>query len=216
MPYVPPSRRKRYTKKKYVTTRKVYKTRMIRRKANVNHLKCQRFVYKLTLAGNDTLPTGSGAITFNLSDLPNSGEFTSLFDQYKITGIKYRWVLKRNPDHANTATYKGLYPRVAWVHDHDSAQTSATLTELQQYNRMSEIYFGDSRMNSRWNYLKPAVANSVYNGVYNGYSALWRRWLDCGYPATPFYGIRYYYDGLYAGVTVELECKYFLQFKTMI
>lgn len=208
--------RKRSTMRKRTGRTYVARKNYIRAKAKVNHLKCQRYVYKLTLAGNDTVPTGSGAITFGLSDVPNNSEFTALFDQFKIVGIKYRWVVKRNPEDANTATYKGLYPRVCWVHDHDSAQASATLVELQQYSRMSEFYFGDSKMNTRWQYLKPAVANSVYNGVYNGYSALWRRWLDCGYPAVPHYGIRYYYDALYAGISIELECKYILQFKTII
>lgn len=209
-------RRKRTYRKKRTMKRRVAKRAYIRRKARVGHLKTQRFVYKLTLAGNDTLPTGSGAVTFSLSDVPNSGEFTGLFDQWRIIGIKYRWVIKRNPEDANTATYKGLYPRVCWVHDHDSAQSTSTLQELQQFGRMSESYFGDSRMNTRWNYLKPACANSVYNGVYNGYSALWRRWLDSAYPAVPHYGIRYFYDSLYAGVSIELECKYIMQFKTVI
>lgn len=204
--------RKKYSKKKYFRKRKIYR----KRNKISNRLVCQRFVYKLTLAGNDTVSTGSGGITFSLTDVINSGEFTGLFDQYKIAGIKYRWVLKRNPDQANTVTYKGMYPRLVWVHDHDSAQTTATLSDLQQYNRMSEFYFGDNKMSTKWNYLKPAVANSVYNGVYNGYSAMWKKWLDCGYPAVPYYGIRYYYDALFAGITVELECKYYLAFKSVI
>lgn len=208
--------RKPRAKRTRTTRRFNMRKPVVRRKQKSQFLKCRRFVYKLTLAGNDTLSTGSGAVTFSLSDVPNAGEFTGLFDQWCLTGVMYRWVIKRDPNAANTATYKGLYPRVCWVHDHDSAQSTSTLNDLQQFNRMSEMYFGDSKMNSKWNYLKPACANSVYNGVYNGYSALWRRWLDSAYPAVPHYGIRYYYDALYAGISIELECKYLLKFKTLI
>lgn len=210
---------RRYRKKRTMRKRtgRTYLSRKIYRKARsqVNHLKCTRFVYKLSLAGNDAVSTGASGITFQLSDVINSGEFTGLFDQYKLAGIKYRWLIKRNPDYANTATFKGSYPRICWVHDHDSAQVP-TLPELQQYNRMSEFYFNDNKMNTRWHYLKPAVANSVYNGVYNGFSAMWRKWLDSGYPGTPHYGLRYYYDGLFAGITIELECKYVMAFKSVI
>lgn len=195
------------------------KRRLFRRKirgAPRNRLTTQRWVFGGDVAGNDLIPSGSFTKVFKLDDMPNHGEFTALFDQYKIVGIKYRWVCVKDPQNANTVANQGFFPRVMWVHDHDSAQAVASFAELQQYANVREVYFSESVKKTRWMYLKPAVANSIYNGTYNGYNARWRVWCDSGYPAVPHYGLRAYFSELYTGVTVRLECKYQLQLKTVI
>lgn len=211
----PRNSRKRYNRKP-VYRRKYGRKRYIARKSKVNHLTTKRFVIKLSQPGDDTFNYAGYTTTFSLSDVPNPGEFTSLFDQYMIKGIQYRWVIRRDPAFATTAANKGFSPRVGWVHDHDSVQPVTAFTDIQQYPYYKEVNFNSNYLNTKWYYLKPAVCNSVYNGVYNGYSAMWRKYLDSGYPAVPHYGIRAFYEGLYLGVTLNLECKYIIKLKSVI
>lgn len=216
MAYVKKARKRsgmRKYRRRFNITRKAY----IRKNSKVGHLTTKRFVYGGDLSGSDTVPSLGGSKYFALNDLPSSGEFTSLFDQYMITGISYRWVIIRDPIKVNTSTYQGIYPRVMWVHDHDSVQTPTAFSDLQQYPRCQEVYFTSDRMKTRWYYLKCAVAQQFYNGVTtSGYGAKWRQWLDSGYPGTQHYGLRWFYSELYAGEILRLECKYHLKFKSVI
>lgn len=214
MPYARKYKKRtmRKPRRRFNISRKTY----IRKNAKVNHLITKRFCFAGDWSGNDLVSSAGLSKTFALNELPNSTEFTSLFDQYMITGISYRWVCIREPGKVTTAANQGYYPRVMWVHDHDSAQVPASFADLQQYSRCQEYYFTSDRMKTKWFYLKPAVANSVYNGVYNGYSAQWRLWLDSGYPGTPHYGIRAYYSENFAGNSLRLETKFHLKFKSVI
>lgn len=207
-------RKRKFTLRKKSTKRRLFRKRL--RGLRRNALRTQRWVFGGDVAGTDAVNSGSFVKTFSLNDVPAAAEFTSLFDQYKLVGIKYRFVCIRDPANANTTSYQGIFPRIMWVHDHDSAQTVASFGELQQYATAREMYFSESTKKTRWMYLKPAVANSIYNGVYNGYNARWRVWCDSGYPGVPHYGLRCFFSELYSGMTIRLECKYLLQFKTVI
>lgn len=209
-------RKKRSTKKtSFGRRRRTY----IRRNAKVNHLSCKRAVFgKFGVNGSDTVNNGSNSVTFALGDVPSAAEFTSLFDQYMIVGIQYRWRVQRDPS-VNSSTAianQGIFPRIYWVHDHDDAGASSTVSSLSQYPRMRELAFTANKDCTRWQYLKPAVANSIYGSVYNGYTAKWRTWLDCGYPNTPHYALKFYYENLNAGMQLYLDCKYVLKFKSCI
>lgn len=198
------------------SARKSYRPRRRFIGKKVNTLMTKRFVVKTTIIGDDVANFGSSTHNFKLSDLPNVGEFTSLFDQYMISGIQYRWIIRREPGFVSTAANKGFSPRLGWVHDHDSDQVVSAFSDIQQYPRYQEVNFTDSKMATRWYYLKPASCSSVYNGVYNGFSAQWRTYLDSAYPAVPHYGIRAYFEGLYLGNILQLECKYILKLKSVI
>lgn len=203
----------RKSRRRFNITRKAY----IRRNAKVNHLMTQRFVQKAILTGSDVVSSGSASYTFQLNDLPSSSEFTSLFDQYQIVGIKYRWVVTQDPstNSQTAASRQGAFPYIKWVHDHDDS-AGATEQQLQQYPRMREFWFSESSKVTRWHYLKPAVATQAYGTLSNGYVAKWRQYLDCGYPGTPHYGIKAYYNVLNTGVNILMECKYVLKFKSVI
>lgn len=216
MVYVRKSR-KRTTMRKYRKRFNITRKRYIRKNSKINHLTTQRFVQKGLISGSDAVSSGSAAYTFSLSDLPAYTEFTNLFDQYQIVGIKYRWVTTQDPstNSQTTASRQGAYPYIKWVHDHDDS-AGLTETQLQQYPRMKEFWFSESSKVTRWYYLKPAVATQAYGTLSNGYIAKWRQFLDCGYPGTPHYGIKAYYNVLNTGVNLLFECKYVLKLKSVI
>lgn len=205
----------RKPRKRFNITRKKY----IRRNAKINHLTCKRAVFsKFGVNGSDIANSGSNAVTFSLNDVPGTSEFTNLFDQYMITGIQYRWRVQRDPSVNNqtAAANQGIFPRIYWVHDHDSAEASSTIATLSQNPKMRDMAFTANKDCSRWQYLKPAVAQQMYGPVLTGYSAKWRTWLDCGYPGTPHYAVKFYYDNLNAGMQLYMDCKYILKFKSVI
>lgn len=201
-------------------TRNYKKRRLMYMGAGVpklNRLSTQRFVQKAVIAGNDVVSSGSVTYAFALNDIATYTEFTSLFDQYQIVGIKYRWVLTQDPSvNSQTAAAKqGAFPYIKWVHDHDDSGT-ATEAQIQQYPKMHEHWFSESKKATRWFFLKPAVAAQAYGPISNGYTARWRQWMDSGYPGTPHYGLKAYYNILYTGVNLLLETKYVLKLKSII
>lgn len=201
--------------------KKTYKKRKnyIKRLPKVNQLITKRTVIgKYGVNGSDTASDLAVSQSFALNDLASNAEFTSLFDQYQIIGIQYRFRIQRDPSVNNqtASNNQGVFPRLYWVHDHDDSSASFTLNNLVQYPKMKEISFTANKDCTRWYYLRPAVASQMYGPVFTGYSAKWKQWLDCGYPGTPHYGLKFYYERLYSGVQLYLDCKYIIKFKSVI
>lgn len=166
----------------------------------------------VSLVGNDTIFSGTAATFFGLNNVNGNGEIVSMFDNYRITKVQYRWVCTRNPDRATSAGNQGLYPRINWTHDfNDSAPISRDL--IYQRANMKEAYFTSDRQKTRWYTLKPAMLAVMYeSGATSAYSPKWRQWIDTADTA-PHYGIKYAWDQLFAGVNVNLEAKIFMECK---
>lgn len=167
----------------------------------------------VNIVGADANPSGTAATFFNMSNVNGFAEFVSLFDNFTVTRILYRWIITRNPDQVTTATNKGIYPRVVWTHDfNDSAPISRDL--IYQRANMKEFYFSDNKQVSKWYSLKPSILAMMYeSGVATAYSPKWRQWLDTSDNASPWYGIKYAYDNVYTGMNLQLEAKLFMEFK---
>lgn len=166
------------------------------------------------LSGSLALPSGDGATTFALSNVNGSGELVSLFDNFRIVKVQYRWVLLRDPTAGPAGTgQKGIYPRITWTHDFND---SAPITRALVYQRanMKEYFFNETTQASPWFTLNPAITAQVYEGVAaTAYTPKWRQWLDTSDNATPHYGIKYNYSELYDGVSIRLEAKILMEFK---
>lgn len=164
----------------------------------------------ISLVGNDTIFSGTAATTFAMSHVNGFAELVSLFDNFKVTKVMYRWVITRNPDQATAAGNKGYYPRLVWTHDfNDSAPISRDL--IYQRANMREAYFNDNMQRTRWYTLKPSVLGQFYEtSVATAYSPKWQQWLDTSDNATPHYGIKYAWDNLFAGVNCHMEAKIFM------
>lgn len=199
-------RRFNITKKK-VTPRLGY-FKMLRWNVNDSTNNCY-----VLLQGNDTVPSGTGAATFTLSQVANFGETVALFDNYRMTRVVYRWVVSRNPDWFTTTANRGWSVRVNWCHDfNDSSPISTTL--MYQRANMRELYLNNDRLTSRWYSIKPAILSQMYEGLSaTAYSPKWKQWMDTADNAAPHYGIKYSYDNLYAGVNLRLEAKCYFEFK---
>jgi len=172
----------------------------------------KRFVdKKANIVGNDAVPAGISAVTFQLNDVTQATEFTSLFDQYKIGGIQYRWVVSKDPMVATSKTF----PRLVTVHDYDD-NTPGNLNDLYQYPKMKEFWFTESRNATPWAFLKPARQSVEYESPTNSaYRPTWKGFIDCASPATPHYAIKYAWEALQTGMNIYLQCRYYLVFKNV-
>lgn len=204
----------RYRKKRRVMRRRRRMGRRIsrRRGSRIGNqiFRMSRFVSnKLVVIGSGASQTG--AITFALNDVVNPGEVTSLFHRFRITGIKYRWTINVNPDNATTKTY----PRLTWAHEYEESGPTS-LSALSEYPRMKEMWFGDSRQTSRWHFFRPASLRVGYEGAAASYySPTWRDWVDTESPAVPFYGIKWGVESLQTGISLGLQCRYYIAAKAV-
>lgn len=213
------STRRRFRKKSY----RKRSTRVLRTVARSQVYPFKRFQFKATLTPGDG-NTFSQNIDFKLSDLGNYTEFTALFDQFKISGIKYRWVINRSPDYGGTVvsnvyntTVQGTYPRIMWVQDYDGAASApANYNELQQYPRMKEVYLTPDRPYTRWYYFKPARASVEYeSATLSAYKPEWKGFIDAASVDTPHYGLRVFGDSVNTNIQLRLECWYYMVFKNV-
>lgn len=194
-----------------------YKRRRVmrRRVAKKNVLTTNRFVIKQSIVGNDAIPNGTLALTFALSDTPAFAEFTTLFDQYKINRIQYRFVLRRSPDHTtNLGVVRGWNFRCMFVVDRDDSLVPANFLELQQYPKVREVWLNVDKPVTRWYSLTPSVLYAMYNGVAStGYAPKRAAFVDVVNSGLPHYGLKIAWDQLYTGTDVFVECRYHMSFQ---
>lgn len=132
----------------------------------------------------------AAAYNFNLNQLPGVGDFTALFDQYKITGAKltYTPALSEgvlNPTFASAATLG--YSRVHSVIDYDDSSTPTSEDQLLEYG--SHKSTAPFRTHTR--FIKPKMLQEIYrSSVGTAYSPRAGQFIDLSYPDVPHYGIK--------------------------
>lgn len=173
------------------------------RKIQRNRLSRQVHMFKriVNLGTYTASQTSGGVVTpiakgfsFQLSDLANVSEYTSLFDQFKITGIKFRVVPKTamTTQGAVTGTIAPLgYGQVVTAIDFDDAANPTSKDQLLEYG--SAKYTPSSRVHQR--YFSPKVLNAVWvNLASTGYSPVKAPWIDQANTNLPHYGIKLWVD----------------------
>lgn len=192
--------------------------RVIRRSVRVprsNFLQTKRFAIPLILAGSDAIPANVGAQIFQFDQIPAFTEFTNTFDAYRLAAIRYRWVVIRSADQtgATLAGTLGIYTRVMWAYDFNDSTPPGTVSDVQQYNNVKEIYLTNAKPVSRWYMFKPKPLIQIAAPSY----APFRRapFVRMNETNVPHYGIKYYYDGNQASQQLRLEAYYYFQLKSV-
>lgn len=167
--------------------------------------------YISTAPGVDYL----GRMAFSLSQVYNSNEFTSLYDQYCIRGIKVKLIPRFNVSTSDqiaagniTMTRNNLFSVV----DTDDSNFPASINDLMEYQNM-HVTPTTSIMKR---YFKPKVNMAVADNPIPGsfaHSAKSNTWIDCGDPNVVHNGIKF---GIPAG-PVQLDydavVTFYLAFK---
>lgn len=193
----------------------IRRRRMARRPRRVRqpiHYFKRTAYYSGFIAGSTLVDVG-GRLIGQLSQVPNFGEFTALFDQYKIMGMKFRFSPRANS--SEVGTNQGLIKFMTAI-DYDGvpAGTPApVMTDLLQYESLKVT----SSNRDHVRYIKPRVASSVFNtALTSGYSAR-TAWLDCENTQVPHYGLSYVLQQLPAGTqSFDIQVTYYLAFKNVV
>lgn len=135
----------------------------------------------------------AGTYALSLDSLPNYTEFTSLYDQYQIKGIKLTFVPSGNS--YITSTISGVstgngFGRFHTVLDYDDSAVPASENELLQYQTLKTT--AGYRSHSR--YFKPKVQFSVADndaiGTVASAAPRANVWLDCANPTIDHLGLK--------------------------
>lgn len=171
---------------------------------------------------NLVLASGNNKIffgyAFNLENLPNYSEFTSLFDVYRIKGITAKFRLVQPPEAQNTPATSQFYPDIYVTVDHDDANAPTAVDDVLQYGKCKR---GILRPNQWFTYrCHPTPAIQLYrSGTTTAYApAKNSMWLDLAYTNTPYYAIKGCVSNESAGLTtanlnVEVHMIMYVQFK---
>lgn len=161
---------------------------------------------------------GNSAYKFQLSDLPNASEFTTLFDSYRIMGVKMKLVpCFSNSDIVDTAAVPGYnihIPNVHTVIDYDDVTALSAVTDYMQYdtykmtrgNKIVKV-FCKPRPQASMN-VSGAAALAAQESRY--------RWIDCNQASVYYFGIKVGYESTgVAGPFYQVYFTYYLQFKSV-
>lgn len=159
---------------------------------------------------------------FKLNDLPNFTEFTTLFDAYRIRGVKLDFVPIYNSHEINEGPAASPFDRLGmpimtYARDYDDSTAPATEDAILQYSTNSCLVLS----NKKSVYIShPRVATTVYRpGITAAYAEAKKNlWLDCANPDVPHYGLKYYVpiENLSKILYVRVYATYFLEFKRSI
>lgn len=135
---------------------------------------------------------GSFGVAFSLSALPANNEFTTLFDQYRITWVDLDIIPEWNM--AYTAFSSGNGTTGGWFHsavdyDDNSAPTASQtgVSELAQYPSYKCLPITSHVRVS----FKPKVALAAYAAsAFTSYASASDQWLDCASSAIEHYGFK--------------------------
>lgn len=131
--------------------------------------------------------------TYQLNDVINPTDFTTLFDQYRIRGVATIitptfQVGNMGPPTAGNLVYEGC--DVQWMIDLDDATTPTTVTEMSERAAHRKRLVGDKPLSM---FLRPRALTNIYNGTLPADAhGLSRRseWIDMSNSQVPHYGLK--------------------------
>ena len=164
----------------------------------------------VTAYGNylGTQPSYAGVV-------PNSSDFTNLFDQYRIDSVEMTII--SSSTNSSTATPTTGEPVIWLFNDLDDAVAPTSVGQFLEREGLRTISFGDHNVKKHRVY--PRITVSAFQGVLPAYAAGGKyQWLDIAYPDIKYFGTKMYYDNsgvanntVIANVTILF--KYNMTFK---
>lgn len=145
---------------------------------------------------------------FKFSYVNNYGEFTVLFDQYRLNKIVCEFKLRTNPESA-TSAQSGVYPEIWWAPDHDDSLVSVPAA-MRDYQKLKHSVLRPNRIKRI--VVKPNVLAPVYRSITNNYAPSYNVFVDSAAPDTPHYGLKGYIQNLSSTVDYVVDMDYIFYF----
>lgn len=151
----------------------------------------------------------------SLNQISGVSDFTGLYDQFKILGLKWSLIPRGNSsDISPSGTSAQQSVGVFSVIDYNDSTALTSLNQAVQYANLKMTR--SHQVHSR--YFKPRITPTIENGVGGTASALTTRgWLDVSTGANvPHYGIKYVLQQApNVAQTFDLKVDYYLAFKNV-
>jgi len=151
-----------------------------------------------TNAGTSTIKELPLTTQFTLTDISNSSEFSALYDQYKICGVKVSIKMISCPDATYTAggtalnQYSNFYPTLWYVRDYDDTAL-VTTGDIRQYKSVKHVTLRPNKELSI--FVKPRVLKQVFNSTTGaGYEIALPKFIDMANNALPHFGLKMVFD----------------------
>lgn len=191
-----PNKKGEKTKKEIRMERYQWKTRMVK---PLRQIAMGVHQFKRTWSENVSV-TGvwiHGAIDISLDKLPNWGEFTNLFDEYKICAIKTKFIYSHNSSDAKNLGTASL-PIMYLVRDYDDATPLTNYNDYSQYENL-KVRRMDKPIGI---YSKPKCSSALYTGaLFTGYGSMKSQWIDCSSAGVKHYAVKFGIDPIVSGTT---------------
>lgn len=153
------------------------------------------------------------SINFRLADLPSYTEFTQLYDQYCIKGVKFTLMPRFNSSSPST---NPVVPQTWTILDYDNGGADITSqNQMLQYQNLKMV----PGTNYHKRYIVPAVDSEIYNGLLVSASAPKKKqWLDCNNASVDHFGVRVMIPAVPVAsesVYWDLKVKFYLAMKNV-
>lgn len=129
-----------------------------------------------------------GARNFTFDKLPGYTEFTSLYDEYRINKVVYKFIPNYTGVDMNPLSTALSMCNFHSILDFDDSTAPAGFTEILQYP--SYKMTRGNRMHTRA--FTPAISFEVGGNI--GYSIKYKQWINCSNITVPHRGIKYVVD----------------------
>lgn len=191
-----PKRYKTYrrSKRRYFRKKRVVRRRNTRRFRKLSDSTVYRFCRNLStnVVGPATTGTVSTAFTLQLSQIPTRSDFTSLFEEYKITKIVLEFMPRQGFQYAGNVDH-GIFH--IW-NDYDDS----TPGDQDVYNQKQDVKHYNISCNSRSKFthtLFPRVQTPVYRtGVNFGYIPRKSPWINTENDDVTHYGVKWHWNNV--------------------
>jgi hypothetical protein len=142
------------------------------------------------------------AYSFTLGTLPNSTEYTQLFDQYRIVQVTITF----QPS-TLVATSSPLYT----VIDYDDANAPTSLNDLLQYDTLKTTMTGAYHVRT----VNPRFTLGAYSGTLTSFAnAPNDMWVDVASPNVQYYGVKLGWPAFTGATgTLSVMARYVVQFR---
>ena len=202
-----PIRRRAFRKRPRIS-----RAKMARRRLGVRRTRQRIHYFKRTFRVQDLIASYNAAtgvttpintpLAFQLAQLPNFSEFTSLYDQYQIKGIRVNiqpLLTEGIASAVSGSTAIWGFPKLSTVIDYDDTATPVNEDVYLQYGSLRQT----PAFKEHVRYFKPKVKiGSLDNaGVVTANNVKGGQWLDTGLSNVLHYGLKIYQPGPIASGT---------------
>jgi hypothetical protein len=123
---------------------------------------------------------------FNLTNVPGYTDFTNLYDEYKITGVKTTFSFSNNSSDMTNLNATGI-PEIYTACDWDDGVPVTAISDLTQYQS-----FKHRRLDKDVSvFTRPRAQCMLYEGLASTAYGTYYGWVDCNDDMTPHYGLKY-------------------------